>query len=118
MKVRVSILIVAIFLSLTADLFAGENIVISGMQIPVMEGAVPIRDEPQRLGGMSLAAYLLDSTLDTVVTYYESFLKENSFAFMGGRQDGGFNASVAKGNVLFTLKISRKGRKTIIEFIW
>ena len=118
MKAKILVLIAIFCLIFAGNLRADSTLVISGMQIPLMEGATPKQEAPQRLGGARVAVYSLDAALEDVVSYYESFIKDNGFAVIGGRVEQEFNASVRKGDVLFTLKISPKGKKTLVEFVW
>ena len=107
-----------LFLFLFTSAYAGVSIVISGKLIPVPEPAVSVAPDAVLAANARVATYSTDKTADETISFYEAFLKENGFIFIGGEDNGSFNASIKKGDCMFTLRIYVSGRKTLIEFIW
>ncbi len=107
-----------ISLSLLTAAFAKLAIEISGQLIPVLEGAVSLGNDTALVTNARVSTYSTNKTVDETISFYEVFLKENGFIFIGGEDNGSFNASIKKGDCMFTLRIYLSGRKTLIEFIW
>lgn len=119
MKIKNLVWVAVLFSSvLLTCLCAAEMIEISGIQIPLIEDAVPVKGTEAQTTNAQIAAYAVDRPLSEVIKFYESFLKENDFLLMGGREDDNFNASVKKGETMFTLRIYSENQQTIIQFIW
>ncbi len=107
-----------ISLAVLTSAFAGLAIEISGQLIPVLEGAVSLGNDTALAANARASTYSTDKTVDETISFYEAFLKENGFIFIGGEENGSFNVSIKKGDCMFTLRIYPSGRKTLIEFIW
>lgn len=105
-------------LILLTSAYADLSIEISGQLIPVPEPAVNLGTDAALAANARVQTYSTDKTVDETISFYEAFLKENGFIFIGGEDNGSFNASIKKGDCMFTLRIYVSGRKTLIEFIW
>lgn len=98
---------------------ANEGIEISGMKIPVIEGAGQVKEASRVSVKGHIATFALDKPLEETVNFYKAFLIENGFLIIGGMESGGsFNAAVKKGDTQFSLRIYRERGHTFIQFIW
>lgn len=119
MKIKNLVWVGVLFSSvLLTCLCAAEMVEISGIQIPLIEDAVPIKGKGEQPANANMLVYTVDRPLSQVIKFYESFLKENDFSLIGGKEDDSFNASVKKGETMFTLRIYSENQQTIIQFIW
>jgi hypothetical protein len=116
MKLKILILAVIFYLILSNSLFADPGIKISGIQIPLPERS--IQKDSRLTPQARIVTYAVNKPLDEVVRFYESYLKENGFIVIGGAQEAGFNASVKKDSIMFTIRIYPQDGKTLIQFIW
>lgn len=108
----------ALFIFIFATFLFAEDIEIAGLKIPLIEGAQLVKGEQRQRTQARIVTYTVDRPLSEVTGFYESFLKENGFIVMGGAEEGGFNASVKKDEVMFTLRIYSQGERTVLQFIW
>lgn len=107
-----------VFIQITSFLYA-DTLEIFGMQIPIIEGAKVVKDTAGKSLKAKIANYITDKPLNEAVSFYKSFLKANGFLVIGGLEaQGGFNASVKKGNIQFSIHIYAEGGLTKIQFIW
>lgn len=98
---------------------AQNTLEISGMKIPVIEGAGQVKEAARVLVKGHIATFALDKPLEETVNFYKAFLIENGFSIIGGTESGGsFNAAVKKGDAQFSLRIYRERGHTFIQFIW
>lgn len=94
-------------------------IVVSGIELPLPEGATLLAGESRYPADPSIATYAVPGSLEETIVFYESFLKGNRFLVLGGRNGENFNASVKKGQVMCTLRIFRaRNNRTIVQCIW
>jgi hypothetical protein len=108
-----------LIISLAVGLYANDSINISGMQIPLIEGARIANDSLQGPVQGKIQNFTVNKPLSEVVNFYSSFLQTNGFLIMGGQEaSGSFNAAVKKGNVQFSLQIYPEGSSTRIQFVW
>ena len=80
-------------LVLTASLFA-DSIEISGMQIPIIEGARLTRSGTDRADKAEIVTYIVKKRLDEVVSFYRVFFEENGFVLIGVEKRDSFDVSV------------------------
>jgi hypothetical protein len=118
MKIGNWVLSGIVSMSLATCLCAGEIIDVQGVSIPVIEGAVSAKNDDTGATNARVSTYSTDKTVLEVIRFYETFLGENGFIFIGGQENGSFNASVKKGECMFTLRIYSSGPNTILQFIW
>jgi hypothetical protein len=104
------------FLFLISNSLALDSLNISGVLIPLIDGATHVDEKV--MSNASVETFVVNKPLAQVVAFYSSFLKENGFLLIGGEDPSGFNASAKKNNAMFTLKIYSQNQKTIIHFIW
>lgn len=103
----------------TFSVQANETIEISGMNIPVIDGARQNKDLGRALVKGHVASFTVDRPLEEVIGFYTSFLEGNSFLIIGGRQpDDSFSAAIKKNDAQFSLRIYQNGGHTQIQFIW
>lgn len=118
MKIKILSLAILFCLILISPVYANSIIEIRGLEIPIIEGAKLIQTGKEQAAQARSTAYIVDKPLSEVISFYKSFLEENGFLFIGGEEDGCFNASVKKADAMFTLMIYSSNRKTILQFIW
>lgn len=119
MKIKTLVLVAVLFSAIFLTcLCTGEMVEIAGMQIPLIEDAVPAKRAEAQTTDAKILVYTVDKPLSEVIKFYESFFAENNFLLIGGKQGGAFNASVKKGETMFTLMIYSQNNQTIIQFIW
>lgn len=112
------ILVFGLFTLITANsLCAQQSASMFDGKVPVIAGAVKngssLGAENQRI-----AVYETDIPLSGVIDYYRSFFIANNFMILGGDDPYGYNASVKKEELMFTIRIFALGERTIIQFIW
>ena len=112
----IAVLILILFIS-AGTLSADSTIDISGLQVPLIQGAKKLQS-PGPKAQMRVAAYAVNSPLEQVIDFYSAFFKENGFLLIGGQGAGGLNVSAKKGAVMFTLRIFQEKGLVIVEFIW
>ena len=111
--------IVALVFLQAISVEANEVIEISGMKIPVLEGAEQVKETRGVSVKGHVVTFAVDKTLEAVTDFYKAFFEENGFLIIGGMESGeNFNAAVKKGNVQFSLRIYRESGRTQIQFIW
>ncbi len=118
MKAKVPVILLLLLLLVLAALFAAESVKISGIDIPLPEGAKVVHIAPSEAAPARIASYAVEMPLDEAVGFYDRFLKENGFVIIGGMEETGYSAAVKKGAVMFTLNIYPQGDQTVIQFIW
>lgn len=118
MRIKTPILALLLYLIFFTYLYAEGIIEISGLNIPLIEGARVSHQGRQAEANATIVTYTVEKPLAEVIRFYETFLKDNAFLLMGGEEEGGFNASVKKGNAMFTLKVYAQDQHTLIQFIW
>jgi hypothetical protein len=113
--------IIAAIMLFFAVCYSGDDrsLDILGMQVPIPGEYVLESLEYDKSIHAQVAAYLIKKPLGAVVSFYQSFLKENAFLVLGGVQpDGSFDASVKKDTVQFFLRIFTNKNSTMVQFIW
>jgi hypothetical protein len=113
--------IVAVIMMFSAVCYAGveRSLDILGMQVPLPGEYVLESLEQDKNIHAQVATYLIQKPLGEVVSFYQSFLKENNFSVLGGIQaDGSFDASVKKDAVQFSLRIFTSKNNTMVQFVW
>ena len=108
----------AAFLFSTQPLHAAGFVSIGGQDIPLMEGAVALRQESRQAVNLSVRAYAVGWSCEEAFAFYQDFFSSNGFEVVGGSEAGGYNISVKKSGSLFTLRIYAEQNKTLIQFIW
>jgi hypothetical protein len=117
MSSRVLFLMLIVSIFLLNSVYA-QTIEISGIQIALIEGARHMHSSEAETIQGKVATYIVKKPLTEVIEFYKLFFKENDFRLIGGFDEEGFNASVRKGNLMFTLRVYSKNKKTILQFIW
>ena len=112
-----------LFLILIASIFLlnsvyAQTIEISGIQIPLIEGARRMHSSETEIIQGEVVTYIVKKSQTEVVEFYKLFFKKNDFDLIGDFDEDGFNASVRKGNLMFTLRVYSRNKKTILQFIW
>lgn len=114
-----SSLILAVIFGLVSVMAAqAASIEISGLGIPLVEGAKAIQGESGRTKEAHIATYVSDKTLADVIDFYRTFFSENAFLVIGGMEDDGFSASVKKDSGMFSIKIFSQNERVLVQFIW
>lgn len=96
---------------------AQETINIGGAEVPVIQGAISTQSTVQAKQ-LRIVIYTTEASLESVVMFYESYLKNNEYIIIGGQKGDEYNAACKKGSAMFTLRIYAQSGKTIIQFIW
>lgn len=100
-------------------LYGSETIEISGIEIPIIEGAKLFRGLASEPVKGKVIKYAVAKPLSEVVSFYASFLKKNGFSVIGGLDsEGSYNASAKKDKTQFTLLIYAQNGLTRLQFIW
>jgi len=118
MKARVAVILLLLSFLVLAAPYAAEPLKISGLDIPLPEGAKAGHIMPPQATPARIASYAVEMPLDEAVGFYDRFLKVNGFVIIGGMEETGYSAAVKKGAVMFTLNIYPQGGQTVIQFIW
>lgn len=100
---------------LVTPLFAG-NIIVCGSPLPLIEGALPMGTE--QIGEAQVYTCVLERHIDEVVEFYENFFEKNKFQLIGGKKGNEYNVSVKRNGSMFTLRIYREDKRTIMQFVW
>lgn len=116
MKKKILFIFLICFLFLISNSLALDSLNISGVSIPLVEGATHVAEK--EMPNASVETFVVNKPLTQVVAFYSSYLKDNGFLLIGGEDPGGFNVSAKKNNTMFTLKIYSQDQKTVIYFIW
>lgn len=112
-------LVLIFIISVAISLYGSDSVNISGMQIPLLEGAKPSGSFAEGSVQGKIASFTVNKPLVEVVNFYSSFLQANGFSVIGGEEaSGSFNAAVKKDNVQFSLRIYSEGELTYLQFIW
>ncbi len=118
MKAKVLFFLSGLSLFFAAALFAAESVRISGIDIPLVEGARPLHIASSGATQARIVSYVTEVPLEEVAGFYERFFKINGFVIIGGMQEGAYSASLKKNAVMFALSIYPQGNKTVIRFVW
>jgi hypothetical protein len=116
MRKKAIILFLIFSLGLSAFLYAAQTITISGLSIPLIEGATHV--DEQDTPNVKVETFSAQKPMSEVSAFYSAYLNTNGFLLIGGANPDGFDASVKKGAAMFTLKIYSRGKLTFIRFIW
>ncbi|MBU1999230.1 MAG: hypothetical protein KKE64_07030, partial [Candidatus Omnitrophica bacterium] len=95
-----------------------QELDILGQKIPLPPGAVEVEKSMSRGSNARIVIYNIDEPPALVVEYYRQFFSNNQFMVIGGQDAGGYNVSVKKDKVMFTLRISPSGQNSLLQFIW
>jgi hypothetical protein len=104
------------FLFIISNLLAAESVFISGISLPLVEGA--LRVPGNGTSNAKVEKFSTDKPLAEVISFYSEYLKANGFLLIGGENASGFDASVKKNESMFTLKIYSEKGKTVVHFVW
>ena len=118
MNRRIVFLSLSVLFFAVMSSFALESVRISGIDIPLPEGAEAVRIALPQSAQAKISSYEVGTPLYETVEFYERFLKENGFVIIGGMGETGYSASIKKNAAMFTLNIYPRGDKTVIQFIW
>jgi hypothetical protein len=105
-----------LILTVLSIVFAAGSFNVAGITLPLIEGAVDHGD--LGIDNANVETFATGKPLAEVVAFYSAYFKDNGFLLIGGEEAGGFNASVKKGDSMFTVKIFAEKGKTILQFIW
>lgn len=117
MKLRILFLTIVFSIFLSSFIHA-QTIEILGTEIPLMKGARRLDSKESTIIQARVVSYIVNTSLSEAIEFYRIFFKENDFYLMGGEGKEGFNASVKKDEIMFTIKIYAKDKRTVIQFIW
>ncbi|RJO64674.1 MAG: hypothetical protein C4540_03140 [Candidatus Omnitrophota bacterium] len=95
-----------------------KMIAVSGTELPIFEDSILVPEETRYSADLKVVTYAVSKPLEEVIAFYESFLKEQGFSCLGGRREGSFDASVKRGQSMFTLRIYTVQNRTIVQCIW
>jgi len=107
---------VVLILIVGSKVFAVESVNVSGVSLPLVEGAVHSGD--MGIDNASVETFTFSKPLAEVVAFYSVYFKNNGFLIIGGEDSSGFNASVKKDSSMFTVKIFAEKGKTILQLVW
>jgi hypothetical protein len=118
MKTKIFVLILCCLIAYLLSAWAQDRIEIAGIEVPLFSGAHLVQSASARPAQARVVTYSVSRPKDEVSDFYLTYLNENNFLVIGGKEEGGLNISVKKDLALFTLKVYAERDATIIQFIW
>ena len=113
---RLVFILAAFILIVGSRAYAAESVNVSGVGLPLIDGAVHSGD--MGVDSASVETFAISKPLAEVVAFYSAYFKNNGFLIIGGEDSSGFNASVKKDSSMFTVKIFAENGKTILQLVW